>query len=225
MFVPGFGAFVRMHEHAATPSEDARIGLAGPLWGLGAAAIAIALYSWTHNVFWLAIVQTVGRLTLFNLGGRAQRRRCERERIGELSAKTRATRASPARRPRVARRPSAGDAGAVPPQRAAGLRSALRRRRRGALAGRAGSLAAPPLPASLPVPRRRRRCRHAAVLPPPTACVIAAPEPPPTDCAPVPRDSPPRTSMRRLRSCGARLGMRCRARLRAPRRALRPDRG
>ncbi len=67
MFVPGFGAFVRMHEHAATPSEDARIGLAGPLWGLGAAAIAIALYSWTHNVFWLAIVQTVGRLTLFNL--------------------------------------------------------------------------------------------------------------------------------------------------------------
>jgi len=59
MFVPGFGAFVRMHEHAATPSEDARIGLAGPLWGLGAAAIASALYSWTHNVFWLAIVQTV----------------------------------------------------------------------------------------------------------------------------------------------------------------------
>jgi len=67
MFVPGFGAFVRMHEHAATPSEDARIGLAGPLWGLGAAAIAIALYSWTHAVFWLAIVQTVGRLTFFNL--------------------------------------------------------------------------------------------------------------------------------------------------------------
>ena len=67
MFVPGFGAFVRMHEHAATPSEDARIGLAGPLWGLGAAAIAIGLYTWTHAMFWLAIVQTVGRLTLFNL--------------------------------------------------------------------------------------------------------------------------------------------------------------
>jgi len=67
MFVPGFGAFVRMHERAATPSEDARVGLAGPLWGLGAAAIAVALYTWTHNVFWLAIVQTVGRLTLFNL--------------------------------------------------------------------------------------------------------------------------------------------------------------
>ena len=67
MFIPGFGAFVRMHEHAATPSEDARIGLAGPLWGLGAAVIAIGLFSWTHAVFWLAIVQTVGRLTLFNL--------------------------------------------------------------------------------------------------------------------------------------------------------------
>jgi Zn-dependent protease len=68
MFVPGFGAFVRMHEHAkATPSEDARVGLAGPIWGLGAAAIAIALYAWTRSPFWLAVGQTVGQLTLLNL--------------------------------------------------------------------------------------------------------------------------------------------------------------
>lgn len=42
MFIPGVGAFVRMHEHAATPSEDAQIGLAGPIWGLGAALAALA---------------------------------------------------------------------------------------------------------------------------------------------------------------------------------------
>jgi Zn-dependent protease len=67
MFVPGLGAFVRMHEQAATPSEDARIGLAGPIWGLGAAALALALYAWTRSAFWTAIAQTVGVITLFNL--------------------------------------------------------------------------------------------------------------------------------------------------------------
>jgi len=35
MFVPGLGAFVRMNRHASTVGEDARIGLAGPEWGLG----------------------------------------------------------------------------------------------------------------------------------------------------------------------------------------------
>jgi Zn-dependent protease len=67
MFVPGVGAFVRMHQHAVTPSEDARIGLAGPLWGLSAAAIALGLFQWTHAPFWLAVAQVVGMLTVFNL--------------------------------------------------------------------------------------------------------------------------------------------------------------
>ena len=32
MFLPGIGAVVRLQQHPASPSEDARIGLAGPLW-------------------------------------------------------------------------------------------------------------------------------------------------------------------------------------------------
>jgi len=66
MFVPGLGAFVS-HAGAATPSEDARIGLAGPMWGLIAAAAALGLNAWTHAPFWLAIAQAVGMLTIFNL--------------------------------------------------------------------------------------------------------------------------------------------------------------
>ncbi len=40
MFIPGFGALIRLRQHPANPREDARIGLAGPLWGCGAAAAA-----------------------------------------------------------------------------------------------------------------------------------------------------------------------------------------
>ena len=37
MFIPGLGAFIRIRQHFDDPRMDARIGLAGPLWGLGAA--------------------------------------------------------------------------------------------------------------------------------------------------------------------------------------------
>jgi Zn-dependent protease len=67
LFIPGVGAFVRMHEHAATPREDADVGLAGPWWGLAAAALALAVYGWSRSPFWLAIARTVGWITLFNL--------------------------------------------------------------------------------------------------------------------------------------------------------------
>ncbi len=39
MFIPGLGAFVRMEQYPAGPREDARVGLAGPLWGLLAAVV------------------------------------------------------------------------------------------------------------------------------------------------------------------------------------------
>ena len=58
---------MRMHEHAATPHEDAEIGLAGPWWGLGSAAIALIAYAAFRSPFWLAIAHTVGWITLFNL--------------------------------------------------------------------------------------------------------------------------------------------------------------
>jgi Zn-dependent protease len=67
LFIPGVGAFVRMHEHAATPREDAEVGLAGPWWGLGSAVIALIAFAWFRSPFWLAIAHTVGWITLFNL--------------------------------------------------------------------------------------------------------------------------------------------------------------
>jgi len=32
MFIPGVGAVIRLKQYPATPREDARVGLAGPLW-------------------------------------------------------------------------------------------------------------------------------------------------------------------------------------------------
>ena len=43
MFIPGLGAFVRLKAHPATAGEDARVGLAGPVWGAVAAVLALAL--------------------------------------------------------------------------------------------------------------------------------------------------------------------------------------
>ena len=40
MFIPGFGAVIRLKQYPANAREDARVGLAGPLWGLGAALAA-----------------------------------------------------------------------------------------------------------------------------------------------------------------------------------------
>ena len=40
---PGLGAIVRLRENLPTAREDARVGLAGPIWGLGAAVAAYAL--------------------------------------------------------------------------------------------------------------------------------------------------------------------------------------
>jgi Zn-dependent protease len=67
MFVPGFGALVRMKQLPASPREEARVGLAGPVWGLGAAlACALAFFA-TGAPFWAAITQWGARINLFNL--------------------------------------------------------------------------------------------------------------------------------------------------------------
>jgi len=67
MFVPGLGAFVRMNQHPATKGEDARIGLAGPEWGFGAALAAYLAYEATGNAIWAAIGHSAAYLNLFNL--------------------------------------------------------------------------------------------------------------------------------------------------------------
>lgn len=67
MFIPGFGAFVRLNQHPATVVEDARVGLAGPVWGLGAATAAYLVYLATGNQLWGAIAQSGAMINLFNL--------------------------------------------------------------------------------------------------------------------------------------------------------------
>jgi Zn-dependent protease len=67
MFVPGLGAFVRMRQMPASAHENARIGLAGPLWGLGAAVAAFAAFLLTGNQLWAAVAHAGAWLNLFNL--------------------------------------------------------------------------------------------------------------------------------------------------------------
>ena len=67
MFIPGLGAMVRMEQYPVNPREDARVGLAGPLWGLAAAAVAFAIYMWTQAPIWGAIARIGAWINLFNL--------------------------------------------------------------------------------------------------------------------------------------------------------------
>jgi Zn-dependent protease len=67
MFVPGLGAVVRMEQYPVSPREDARVGLAGPMWGLFAAAAAWAGALATGWPSWAAVARTAAWLNLFNL--------------------------------------------------------------------------------------------------------------------------------------------------------------
>ena len=67
LFIPGVGALVMLKQHVDDPITDAKIGLAGPVWGLGAALAALGVYAATDAPIWLAIAQLTGFLNLFNL--------------------------------------------------------------------------------------------------------------------------------------------------------------
>lgn len=67
MFIPGFGAFIRLKAHPPTVGQDARVGLAGPIWGFGAACGAYALYLWTGVPIWAALARFGAWINLFNL--------------------------------------------------------------------------------------------------------------------------------------------------------------
>ena len=67
MFVPGFGAFVRLKEMPATAREDARVGLAGPIWGFTAALVAYGVHLATGWPSWAAIARVGAWINLFNL--------------------------------------------------------------------------------------------------------------------------------------------------------------
>jgi len=67
MFIPGVGAIVQLRQTLATVREDARVGLAGPLWGLGAAVVAYGIHLATGVGLWAAIAQVGAWINLFNL--------------------------------------------------------------------------------------------------------------------------------------------------------------
>jgi Zn-dependent protease len=67
MFIPFLGAFVRMRQYPGNVGEDARVGLAGPIWGLGSAVVAWLAAITTGEPVWYAIAHTAAWLNLFNL--------------------------------------------------------------------------------------------------------------------------------------------------------------
>jgi len=67
MFIPGIGAVIRLKQYPTDAREDARVGLAGPLWGLGAALAVYAVYRVTNVEVWGAIAHFGAWVNLFNL--------------------------------------------------------------------------------------------------------------------------------------------------------------
>src|SRR6185503_12954095 len=67
LFIPGVGALVMLKQHVTDPVTDARIGLAGPVWGLSAAVGAWVIHLATGAPIWLAISELTGFINLFNL--------------------------------------------------------------------------------------------------------------------------------------------------------------
>jgi Zn-dependent protease len=67
LFIPGVGALVMLKQRVGDPRVDAAIGLAGPVWGLGAGVAAYAVYAASDAAIWLAIAQLTGFINLFNL--------------------------------------------------------------------------------------------------------------------------------------------------------------
>ncbi|HUJ48794.1 MAG TPA: site-2 protease family protein [Bryobacteraceae bacterium] len=93
MFIPFVGALVRMKQYPANVAQDARVGLAGPIWGLGATVVAWLGALATGQPIWYAIAHTSAWLNLFNLipiwqldGGRGFRALTRKQRGMALGA-------------------------------------------------------------------------------------------------------------------------------------------
>lgn len=78
LFIPGLGAMIRLKQHFTNPHDDARVGLAGPIWGTAAALASFGVGYALQSGVWLAIGHVGAFINLFNLvpvwqldGGRA----------------------------------------------------------------------------------------------------------------------------------------------------------
>ena len=67
LFIPGVGALVMLKEHPSDAHIDAEIGLAGPIWGLGAGLAAMGVFVATRIPIWAAIAHLTAFINLFNL--------------------------------------------------------------------------------------------------------------------------------------------------------------
>jgi Zn-dependent protease len=67
MFIPGFGAFISMRGHSITRIQDSRVGLAGPVYGLGAAVFTLVAGYAIGSKLWLAVAHFTAVINLFNL--------------------------------------------------------------------------------------------------------------------------------------------------------------
>ncbi|WP_165071750.1 site-2 protease family protein [Paludisphaera rhizosphaerae] len=80
MFIPGLGAVVRLGQALHDPRQDARVGLAGPIWGLAASVACAGIFYATGQPLYAALARVGAFVNLFNLipfwqldGGRAFR--------------------------------------------------------------------------------------------------------------------------------------------------------
>ena len=93
LFIPGVGAVVLLKQRITDPVVDARIGLEGPVWGLGAGVAAFLVAAATAQPTWGAIAELTGLINLFNLtpvwqldGSRGFHALSRRQRIAVVAA-------------------------------------------------------------------------------------------------------------------------------------------
>ena len=67
MFIPGLGALVRLRQYPIDAREDARVGLAGPIWGAAAAVAALTAGLLLHDRTLLAVASIGALINVFNL--------------------------------------------------------------------------------------------------------------------------------------------------------------
>ena len=67
MFIPGVGAVIRSRFYPTDVVAQARVGLAGPVWGLGAALTCYVIYQLTGQAAWGALAEIGAWINLFNL--------------------------------------------------------------------------------------------------------------------------------------------------------------